>query len=167
MKFLTTIVTVVFTLCIANIALAQLNNIEGDWAITEAVVSGQEVPTDILSTMKLKIERGSFDAKSGETMSKGKISNVDRNSPSQILFKIDSGVDSGREVKAIFKMENKNLKIAYSLTSDFPTDFNSTKENRFLVMTYKNTAKPKNFIIRNGKKYPKASISGFQSTTAN
>lgn len=130
----------VLTLCVVNVVSGQLNNIEGDWEITEAMVSGQEVPSSILSSMKLKINRGNFDAKSGSSMSKGKISNAGGSSPKQILFTINDGADNGREIKAIYELQNQNLKIAYSQSDDFPTEFTSTKANRFLVMTYKNTA---------------------------
>jgi len=141
MKFYSTLVAVVLSLCFVSMVSAQLRAIEGDWEITEAMVSGQEVPSDILSTMKLKITSGNFDAKSGNSMSKGVISDVSRSSPQQILFKINDGADSGREIKAIYELKNQNLTIAYSQSEDFPTEFTSTKENRFLVMTYKNTAK--------------------------
>lgn len=167
MKFYSTIVAILMSLCFVSMVSAQLGAIEGEWEITGATVSGQEVPSDILSTMKLNIKRTSFDAKSGNSASKGKISKVGKASLKQLLFKINQGADSGREVKAIYKKEKEDLMmIAYSQSEDFPTEFTSTKDNRILVMTYKNTAPPSRYVEHRGKKLQRANLGGFESSTA-
>ncbi len=124
---------------------AQLPGIDGEWTLKEGMMSGQDVPEDILSTMRLSIKQGTFDAKSGESMSKGKVMEAKvmdddaasgTSSSNRIVFKIAEGSDAGREVKAIWELKNRNLKIAYSQGDDYPTEFVSTADNRNLVLTY-------------------------------
>ena len=119
-------------------APAFAQTIDGDWSITAGQYAGKAVPKPDLDAMSLKVNRNQFDAKSGDSMSKGMITSQSRSRPPQLVFKIDSGDDAGREVKAIYELKGAILKIAFSQTEEFPQNFTSTSDNKVLVLTYKN-----------------------------
>jgi uncharacterized protein (TIGR03067 family) len=112
--------------------------IDGDWSVTDGEYAGDKVPQSALDEMSLKLSRNTFDAKSGDVTSKGKITNQSRSRPPQLIFKIDTGNDAGREIKAIYEMTGEVLKIAFSMNGEFPEDFSSNADNNNLVLTYKN-----------------------------
>ena len=137
MKNLSSILTVAL-IFVAVPAFAQ--TLAGDWMITDGMFAGEKVPKDALDSMSLKMTRNSFDAKSGETMSKGKLTNQASSQPPQLVFKIDSGTDVGREIKAIYEFKGSILKIAFSQSEEYPSGFDSTADNKILVLSYKSKA---------------------------
>ena len=119
-------------------AIAQLN---GEWMITRGTMSGELVPLDILQKMSLKITGTTFDAKSGDSSSRGQVTEAGAQGPfKKAVFKIDSGDDSGREIKALYQRIGTTLKISFSQNSDYPKEIRSTSDNQLLVLQYKNKA---------------------------
>jgi uncharacterized protein (TIGR03067 family) len=112
--------------------------LEGEWTPMEGQINGQTVPADVIGMMSLKISQDRFDAKSGDLMSQGKLMMGTGSSPAQIVFVIDGGNDTGREIRAIYSLVNQQLTIAFSQSGEFPTDYVSTETNRVLVMKYNN-----------------------------
>ena len=131
--------TIHFSLLIAFLTCLPLHaqSVVGQWTIIEGQVAGQKVPPEILAAMSLKLDQSTFEAKSGTANSSGMLTNNPRTAPFQMVFKINKGADSGREIKAIYQFVNGNLQIAFSQTAEFPTVFESSSDNKYLLLTYK------------------------------
>lgn len=130
------------------------DQLDGDWSLTRGEIAGEKVTKDILDKMKLKITRGKFDAKSGDSVSKGMISIESRGrGPVQALFKIDNGDDSGREIRALYQLTGNTLKIAFSQSDEYPDGFRSTNSNNVVLLSYKND-KPKTASKLDSRKFP-------------
>ena len=71
--------------------------------------------------------------------------------PVKAVFKIDSGDDSGREIKAIYQLTGTILKIAFSQNDDYPSNFRSTDINNVVSLVYKNDKPP---VKRKDRKLP-------------
>jgi hypothetical protein len=46
-------------------------------------------------------------------------------------------------IKAIYKIENGTMVMAYDSSGDYPTEFKSTAENKYVVLNYARPAKSK------------------------
>ena len=104
---------------IANQADAQ--SLNGTWSVTTGTMSCKSVPSSALSSMSLKINGSTFEAKSGGLVSNGAIGANTLASPPQMEFTINSGADKGRKVKAIYELANNQLKIAFSESGQYPS----------------------------------------------
>jgi uncharacterized protein (TIGR03067 family) len=124
-------------LCLSPLAGQSLN---GEWEVIAGQFSGQTVPQTALQTMKLKIQRQQFEAHSGSAVSTGQYSENARSQPPQLVFTIADGVDAGRVIKAIYKVDEAGLTIVYSQGEEFPTEFESTSANQNLLLTYQSKA---------------------------
>ena len=137
----------IFSLVLVSLVLVSLTmplaaqSIDGDWKITSGEFAGTAIATEALSAMSLKVTRGNFDAKSGESQSSGKVTFQSGSTPAQMTFTIQGGDDANREIKAIYQLNSTNLKIAFSKSGNYPTNFQTTKENNVLLLTYKNNSK--------------------------
>lgn len=118
----------------------QAQSLNGQWKIIEGVMAGQTVPSDTLAAMSLNLNRKTFEAKSGSANSSGTLTNNPHSTPSQLVFQINQGADSGREIKAIYQHIGGNMQIAFSQTGEFPKDFESNSDNKNLLLTYNSSA---------------------------
>lgn len=143
--FLTALIFSIFSVP----ALAQ--NIRGDWELKSCKVSGQDIPTDQLSAMKLTFSYSTFNAVDGDRKSSGKIKNDNRENPKRLTFTIDQGDDSGRELKAIYKRTGKELKIVFSRGGEFPTELDSNESNQYVMMMYSTAMKKDNATDRGSR----------------
>ena len=119
---------VVFSL--ANQADAQ--SLNGTWSVTTGTMSGKSVSASALSSMSLKINGPTFEAKSGGLVSNGSLGANTLASPPQMEFTINSGADKGRKVKAIYELANNVLKIAFSESNSYPSSMSEG-----VVLSYK------------------------------
>ncbi len=112
-----------------------LASLDGEWRPTAGVLHGQPVPASALSTMKLTLTNGTFRGESSGIISSGSVI-LEPGSTSRARFAISSGSDNGRTLPAIFHLDGKKLTIVFSETGEFPAAFESTADNRNLVMIY-------------------------------
>ncbi len=138
----TTIITCSFLIALSSSLPLHAQSVIGQWTIIEGVMAGQTVPAETLAAMTLKLDRLTFEAKSGAANSSGKLTNNPRITPAQLVFQIDNGADAGREIKAVYQYVGGNMQIAFSQSDEFPTDFESTSDNKNLLLTYKSSAPP-------------------------
>jgi len=111
-------------------------SIDGNWAVQSGVLNGKKVPDIALTSMALNINSTKFEARSGSFASMGTISANTLVLPAQIEFSIENGADTGRKLKAVFALENGQLKVTFSQDDQFPTSFESTDANRYLALIY-------------------------------
>lgn len=112
-------------------------SLNGEWSVASGKMDGQVVPTNALASMKLVVNSTNFSAVSGSLTSSGTLGANSLASPAQLVFTIDNGADKGNKVNAIYKFNNGDLTITYSKDGSFPTGFDSTAENKFLQLVYR------------------------------
>ena len=117
-------------------AMVSAQAMNGKWEVAGGTLHGKTIPSNVAYNMLLDISNTSFTANSGNLSSNGTITANPQISPAQVTFKIDGGDDSGRELKGIYKFEGQTMTITFSESSDFPADFNSTADNKYLTLTY-------------------------------
>jgi uncharacterized protein (TIGR03067 family) len=115
----------------------QAQSLDGQWSVAGGMMHGKTVPAGPLASMSLSISGAKFEAKSGGMVSSGALGANTLASPAQLEFSIDTGADQGRKVKAIYEVQNQELKIAFSETDEYPTSFESSEQNKYLVLSYK------------------------------
>ena len=123
---------------IANSASGQgLAALNGSWKVTAGTLHGVAVPPSAYESMTLAISNGTFTSKSGIYDSSGTIAESAGGS-SRVQFSITNGSDSGRNLFAIYKVDNAIMTITFAET-DFPNAFDSNGQNRYLTLTYQNS----------------------------
>lgn len=130
------------------------NDLDGEWSIISGQMSGTPVATESTAQMSLKITSTKFEAKSGDMVSTGIITSVEGSNPTQATFKIESGADAGREIKAIYRKQSGGFRIAFSQDNEFPVSFASNGQNQYLVLNYKNAKADVASRRRGGRKKP-------------
>ena len=123
---------------IANSVSGQgLSAINGSWKAVAGSLHGVQVPPSAFESMTLAITNGTFASKSGVYDSSGSITESAPGS-NRVQFSITGGSDTGRNLFAIYKIENAILTITFAET-DFPSGFDSNGQNRYLTLTYQNS----------------------------
>ena len=122
------------------VALSTMNvsaqNLNGDWNIQSATLHGRSVPAAVLSAMKLNLTSNGFTATSQSLTSTGSYTASQGQGGNQITFKIEGGADQGRELKAIYQFVGQDLQVCYSENATAPVGFQSTAQNRYLIVMY-------------------------------
>ena len=136
MKYLMIIVAAAISFAASPVSAQGLR---GDWKIESGQYAGDSIVATALSSMSLKFTGDKFEAKSGDSVSSGKVTQNARARPAQLVFKIETGADAGREIKAIYQQTNNKMKIAFSQDSSFPLNFASSTSNKLLVLDYQTT----------------------------
>jgi hypothetical protein len=122
---------------IANEASGQgLSLLNGSWKVTSGSLHGVQVPQSAFESMSLAIANGTFTSKSGIYDSSGSLTQSAAGS-NRVQFSITGGSDAGRQLFAIYKVENAIMTITFA-ESDFPNAFDSNGQNRYLTLTYRN-----------------------------
>jgi uncharacterized protein (TIGR03067 family) len=116
--------------------VAQAQSLDGNWVVKSGILDGKLVPDIALTSMVLNVTSTKFEARSGSFSSLGTLAANALASPAQLEFTIDSGADAGRKLKAIYALENGQLKVTFSQDDIFPSTFDSTESNRYLSLVY-------------------------------
>ena len=126
-------ITIMFTF--SGVVSAQ--SLNGDWDVSSGTMFGQDVPSSALAAMALNFSDNQFSAISGNLNSGGTVIANPQAAVKTLDFKINSGSDSGRLLKAIYKIEGGDLMITFSQTDQYPQTFDSTAENKLLALRYR------------------------------
>jgi uncharacterized protein (TIGR03067 family) len=105
----------------------------GLWFVVQAHMGGNDI-TPAFANEKMEITDTGYKIWSGDTVSdSGSLTFFDGTNELDILG--TNGPNQGKLFKCIYKMDGDNIVICYSL-SGRPTDFESTKENKFVLITW-------------------------------
>ena len=111
---------------------------EGAWSATAAVMAGTPFPTEVVSSMSLKLADEEYETAVGGAIDKG-ICTVDTSlSPMQMTIVGADGPNKGKTFLAIFDFPNVDeMRVCYDMTGiAYPTVFESTAENGLYLATY-------------------------------
>ena len=119
---------------------ASAQNLKGDWLLKECTINGKKQSGKNIEGMQLKLGYTDFTATAGDRKSSGSVKitrgNRKEKTPDMVTMTIESGEDSGRVLKGIFKRKGRDLTVVFSPSQDFPTEFESTEANQYALMTY-------------------------------
>ena len=123
--------------CYCVTASAQtIEDLAGEWTVASGTLAGQPVPGSSLETMSLKINGNNFDAKSGALNSGGTVSLV-QEANYRLNFTISRGADSGKTVRALYRLVEGSLTITYSQDAEYPITHASTQANKYCMLIYR------------------------------
>jgi uncharacterized protein (TIGR03067 family) len=110
-----------------------MSTLLGLWFVVSAHMSGNDI-TAAFANERMEITDSGYKIWSGDIVSdSGSLTFFDGTNELDILG--TSGPNQGKLFKCIYKMDGDNWIICYSL-AERPTDFQSTKENKFVLITW-------------------------------
>jgi uncharacterized protein (TIGR03067 family) len=111
-----------------------MNAFAGLWMVLSAQMSGNDI-TASFANEKMEITDTGYKIWSGDMVSdSGTLTFLDGTNELDILG--TNGPNKGKLFKCIYQMESENIIICYSL-ADRPQNFEATKENKFVLITWK------------------------------
>jgi uncharacterized protein (TIGR03067 family) len=116
-----------------------LKKFEGDWTFTAWESRGQAVPREQLDIAKWLVKGDKYTFEMGEEKEEGTIKLDPAKKPATIDFAITAGNDKGKDQPGIYKVDGDTITICLARPGgkERPTDFKSTEENGFILVTVK------------------------------
>jgi len=131
------ILTISFALLVlAGSAIADdAKDLNGTWTSQEALAAGGKLPAE--SKFTLVLADGKYTVKLNDMeIDQGTCKIDEKKSPKQI--EIVSTASNGKKLLAIYELKGDTLKVCYDIQGNkHPTEFSSTKDNKWLLITYK------------------------------
>lgn len=111
---------------------------DGDWKASAATHAGIELGGPFLTNMTLKIKGDQFDLQAGPLKEKGKAEITADAKPVKLKLTATEGNNQGKNLLAICEQAGPDqLKVCYTLRGkEYPKAFESTEENKALLVTY-------------------------------
>jgi len=134
-----------FCLCLLPLAFPALvradepKSEKGVWTPTELTAGGQAVPADQLSAMKLTLGDGKYKVEvNDQTIDAGTYTVDTKKKPWQLVITGSDGPNKDKKILAISEVSGDTMKVCYDPAGkEYPKDFKSTKENKYLLILYK------------------------------
>ena len=112
--------------------------LDGKWTPIEAHLNGEELPTEIISSMTLTVAGDKYIVTVGSEPDKGTLKYYPYSVPMGLDIIGEEGPNKGRTIKAIYKNTGGFLFICYNLyTDERPKNFISTPQNKYYLVRYK------------------------------
>ena len=116
-----------------------MKKFEGDWAFTAWESAGQTLPQAALDMAKWTVKGDKYTFEMGDQKEEGTIKLDPAKKPATIDFAITSGNDKGKDQPGIYKVDGDSITICLARPGgkERPTDFKSTEDNGFILVTIK------------------------------
>jgi uncharacterized protein (TIGR03067 family) len=115
----------------------EVSKLNGNWTPVYQEIAGKELPIAAFATEKLFINDSNYTFEA-ESIDKGVVKFND--GKMDIYGK--EGVNEGKHITAIYKLENEQLKICYNLSGDhYPESFETKGEEAYFLSVFKKILK--------------------------
>jgi uncharacterized protein (TIGR03067 family) len=134
-----------FCVCLLALAAPALVRAEdpkdakGTYVPTEMTVAGQMAPADQLSAIKLTVGDGKYKVEINNEGAESGTYTVDTSKkPVRMVITATDGPNKGKKILAITEVKDDMMKVCYDVEGkEYPTEFKSTKDNKYLLVVYK------------------------------
>jgi uncharacterized protein (TIGR03067 family) len=112
--------------------------LKSEWTVAKATLAGDDA-FEFLKVLEFTIhDDGKYTAKHGEVRDEGVFTLDLSATPKSMVIKPTGGPSKDKVLTAIYKLDGDTLTICYDMDGKVnPTKFESTAENKFLLVEYK------------------------------
>ena len=120
-----------------------LKKFDGAWVFTSWDHAGEALPAEARETAKWTIKGGKYTFEFGGMTEEGTIKLDPAKKPATIDLAITDGQDKGKSQVGIYKIDGDTITVCLARpgANDRPTEFKSTEENGFILVTVKRAKK--------------------------
>jgi uncharacterized protein (TIGR03067 family) len=138
MKLLRLAFPLLFMLFACAVRADDAKTFDGTWTPVEAMNAGEKEDEDYLKSITLKIDGPGYVVSVRDMKETGKFTFDDKKKPKTMDITPADGPNKEKVILAIYEVSGDTLKVCYDVSSKSrPSDFSSTKENKYFVVTYK------------------------------
>jgi uncharacterized protein (TIGR03067 family) len=110
--------------------------LKGNWKSEKATMAGNDATTTLKDLELTILDDGKYTSKLGEQKDEGTFTFDPSGEPKSMVIKPNAG--PVKELKAIYKLDGDTLTVCYDRAGkETPKKFESTAENKFLLVEYK------------------------------
>ncbi len=111
--------------------------VQGSWTPAKAELGGQAMPTAVLKSISLKLEKGKYEVFVGDKPDRGTYTIDSKTKPKSMTVTGTEGPNSGKTFPAIYELKGDTLRICYDLSgAKRPTEFKSVAGTQLYLVTY-------------------------------
>lgn len=112
--------------------------LDGSWVPESALLAGQAMPDEVIKSITLTLKGDKYTVELGGQTDAGEVKVDAKAKPAAMDITGKVGPNAGKTIKAIFELSGDTLKVCYTFEGTTrPTEFKSTQENKFFLVTYK------------------------------
>jgi uncharacterized protein (TIGR03067 family) len=120
------------------------HELNGVWALTSGVTSGENMPDEVRKGVHLTLANGKYMARVGTETDAGTYKVDEAKTPHTVTLTGTSGPNKGKTMLAIFELDKDSLKVCYDLSGKaFPEKFESSADNKHFLATYERQKRKK------------------------
>lgn len=125
--------SLIFSCSTTKKASSHLITLNGSWTPIKQEIGGKDLPTTYFQTQKLLIQDTTYTL-TAESVDKGTLTY--KNGQMDIYGK--EGVNKGKHLTALYKLDNSQLTIVYNLKGDsYPSDFETKSKPTLFLSVFK------------------------------
>ena len=111
--------------------------IQGDWKPVKAELAGQPMAEEVLKTISLKIDEGTYEVHVGNSPDKGTVTVDSSTKPMSMTIIGTEGPNKGKTFPCIYELKGATLRICYDLSgAKRPSEFKTMAGTRLYLVTY-------------------------------
>jgi len=111
--------------------------VQGDWTPAKADLGGKPMTQEVLKSIRLKLDNGTYEVFVGHAPDKGTYTIDSTSKPKSMTITGTEGPNRGKTFPAIYELKGDTLRICYDLSgSKRPADFKSIPGTQLYLVTY-------------------------------
>lgn len=112
--------------------------LDGNWEGSKGTMAGQDMPNDIIKSIKLTITGKEYEVSIGGQKIKGTAINDDSTTPKRMKLNDKEGPNADKTIYAIYELSKDELKVCYAMEgTEYPKEFKAPEGSKFFLAVYK------------------------------